>query len=101
MTRSLLHYYGRDTINLLNPAEFDRHALVKICKRRLFQKKKKISFSNLDDKEQLEDDLRAVFKNKLPRKYGEPILLGVEGYERLAPGTVLFNTMMRQKRELK
>lgn len=79
----------RDTINLLNPAEFDRTQLLHICQRRLFQKKKKASHCNLDDKEQLEEDLKNIFKNKLPRQYGDPIPVGMKDYEYLAPESYL------------
>ena len=84
----------KDTISLLNPSVLDRKSLAKICERRLC--KKKTVKCVLSEKDQLEKDFRDIFSNIFPRQYGEPPKkLG--GYERLAPGTKLFDHIKHQR----
>ena len=88
----------KDTVKLLDPAPFDRAALLKIIKRRL----KQLS-SNLHQPAQsakndpdLANDIKAILGGHVPRKYGEePAYYG--DYERLCPNTKAFQQAMRFK----
>jgi tubulin polyglutamylase TTLL5 len=56
-----------DTIKLVNPCKINRMALKNICKRRLYQTKK-YSMKCVSERDQLEEDLRKIFCNSLPRQ---------------------------------
>jgi len=62
----------QDTISLVDPPALDRIALKQICKYRL--NKRSITHAVLKskktEKEALDNDLRRILRNKLPRKYG-------------------------------
>ena len=59
-----------DTIQLVNPSKIDRAALKEICERRLYKTKASIE-QNISVKERLEKDLRKIFCNCFPRKFGD------------------------------
>ena len=84
-----------DTIKVLSPAKYNRQALAEICKRRLYQKKRSSS-KIASERDVLEQDLRRIFNNELPRQYGEEPNSQTQ-YERLAPGT-LFDRLKNQRR---
>ena len=87
----------KDTIQLINPAPFDRAAVAKILKRRFcdFSKNK---FSLHKDSE-LENDLKEILGDYIPRKYGEiPNILG--GYERLCPLTAIYTHILKLKSKI-
>eukprot|EP00956_Cyclotella_meneghiniana_P031066 scaffold80491_cov68-Cyclotella_meneghiniana.AAC.1 len=73
----------RDTVALVDPLPMNQKALVDICTRRLSHRKE--AFNSRSSGTILEQDLRRITNNRLPRAYGElPTRLG--GYERIAPG---------------
>jgi len=73
----------RDTVALVDPLPINQKALVDICTRRLSHRKE--AFNSRSSVAILEQDLRRIMNDKLPRAYGElPTRLG--GYERIAPG---------------
>mmetsp|Transcript_31453 Transcript_31453/g.46207 ORF Transcript_31453/g.46207 Transcript_31453/m.46207 type:complete len:1110 (+) Transcript_31453:63-3392(+) len=89
-----------DTVILVNPPAFNRVALFDICQRRCSQQCRDRNGKNLrkhiSEKDQLENDLREILANKLPRKYGELPRADLKGsYERLAPGTPSFERMKK------
>ena len=70
-----------DTIRLLSPSKIDRVALKDICERRL-HKTKASTVNYIPLREQLEEDLRKIFCNSLPRQCGDLIDDNLH-YERL------------------
>jgi hypothetical protein len=60
-----------DTFKIISPLKFNRQALSDICKRRLHQKKQASDSFMVSERDILEQDLRSIFGNKLPRQYGE------------------------------
>lgn len=87
----------KDTVKLLDPAPFDRSALLKVIKRRLRQ----VS-SNLHqpapskNDSNLSSDIAAILGDHRPRKYGEePAYFG--DYQRLCPNTKTFQQAMKFK----
>ena len=89
-----------DTIKLLNPASFDRSALLKILKRRI----KNIAanpFKSVGGRADpdLNDDLRQILGDHVPRIYGEdPKHLG--GYEKLCPNTKMYEKSVQFKNKI-
>ena len=66
----------RDTINLLDPPQVDRRALKKICYRRMNRSRAmnwKTSKSSQTEEERLDNDIRNILMNKLPRQYGKSV----------------------------
>ena len=83
-----------DIIKIVSPPAYNRDALAEICKRRLFNKKRSSSKST-SERDILEQDLRLIFNDEIPRQYGqEPE--GETEFERLAPGD-LFEDFVKQK----
>jgi hypothetical protein len=74
----------RDTVLLVDPPSINQSALVDICNRRLSHRKEA---SNKSSGEYLEEDLRLILNDTLPRPLGTLPRLGA--YERIAPGTEL------------
>ena len=84
-----------DTVKLVSPPKFNRHALAKVCKRRLSCSRKVTQTAGtITEKDELEKDLREILMGKLPRRYGEmPESIG--NYERLAPATKFYDRLKR------
>ena len=74
-----------DTIDLLDPLDFDRKRLFEVLERRVHEDFSKSSGSmNVHTKRQMNKDLTYILNGKVPRAYGEmPKKMGA--YERLAP----------------
>lgn len=91
----------KDTVKLLNPAPFDRAALLKVMKRRLKQVASSLhqpAPSSKNDPD-LDSDLRAILGDYIPRKYGEePAYYG--DYERLCPNTKAYEQAIRFKSKI-
>ena len=89
----------KDTILLLDPAPYDRAAVVTVLKRRIKDvSKKKSPFLPRGDIE-LESDLRSILGNYVPRKYGdEPKHLG--DYLRLCPNTKMYDSVIKKKQRI-
>jgi len=98
----------KDTIDVVNPPNIDWGALYDICRRRLGKTKKSkckmnlgsektehtVDYRKLTDRDSLDTDLRRILCGKLPRSYGElPQEMG--SYERLAPGTQAYDSLMK------
>jgi hypothetical protein len=76
----------RDTINLVNPLDFDRRRLAEVISRRLSENNKyKMSMQSQSSANyNMNKDLTYILDGKLPRMYGEiPSMMG--NYEMLAP----------------
>lgn len=87
-----------DIIKLIDPPPFDRAALTTVLRRRIndLQQKK---FSMTSGDPHLEQDLKAILGEHVPRRYGEePKECG--NFERLCPGTKNFNTSVKLKSKL-
>lgn len=70
-----------DTIDLVEPMEFDRRSFAEVLHRRV---EKKSATGSAAGRQQLDLDLHAILKGQVPRKYGEmPKKMG--NYERIAP----------------
>lgn len=70
-----------ETIDLVEPTEFDRRKLTHVMNRRL---EKKPGVSQVVGRQQLDVDFHAILKGQIPRKFGEmPRQMG--NYERIAP----------------
>lgn len=88
----------KDTVNLIDPAPYDRAALLKIIRRRL-----KLVSNNLHQPApsakhdiDLSSDIKAILGDFLPRKYGEePRCYG--DYQRLCPNTKIYQQAMKLK----
>jgi Tubulin-tyrosine ligase family len=86
-----------DTIQLIDPAPFDREAVRKILQRRFrsFSKNK----IGLHKDSELEYDLKEILGDYVPRKYGEvPKILG--GCERLCPHTAIYTHIVKLKSKI-
>ena len=88
----------KDTISLISPAPFNREALAKILKRRYNDIiKNKFIFGKNDI--DLENDLKDILGDFIPRKYGEePKVMG--SYERLCPNTKLHTNVLKMKSKI-
>ena len=88
----------KDTISLIAPAPFDREALAKILKKRYSDiLKNKFIFGKNDI--ELENDLKEILGDFIPRKYGEePKLMG--SYERLCPNTKTYTHVLKMKSKI-
>mmetsp|Transcript_17086 Transcript_17086/g.32319 ORF Transcript_17086/g.32319 Transcript_17086/m.32319 type:complete len:387 (+) Transcript_17086:1363-2523(+) len=84
-----------DVFKVVSPTKFNRQALSDICKRRLNQKKQASNSFKVSEREVLEQDLRSIFGNQLPRQYGEEPRLKTK-FERLAPGSA-YEMLMKQR----
>ena len=75
-----------DTIDLLDPIDFDRKRLFEVLERRVHEDFSKSSGAmNLHTKRQMNKDLTYILHGQIPRAYGEmPKKLG--SYQRIAPG---------------
>mmetsp|Transcript_25950 Transcript_25950/g.19556 ORF Transcript_25950/g.19556 Transcript_25950/m.19556 type:complete len:111 (-) Transcript_25950:47-379(-) len=73
-----------DTIELIDPLDFDRKRLFEVLERRINEDFKQNSSSSTHAKRQMNRDFTYILNGKLPRKYGEmPKQMG--NFERLAP----------------
>ena len=79
-----------DTLKIVSPPNYNREALAEICHRRLCKKKRSRSQKS-SDRDILDQDLRRILDNELPRQYGEEPKAST-GYQRLAPG-LLFDQL--------
>ena len=87
----------KDTIQLINPAPYDRGALAKILKRRFRDFSKRKFGLHIDS--DLENDLKEILGDFIPRKYGEiPNMLG--GYERLCPHTTIYTHVLKLRSKI-
>lgn len=87
----------QDTVKLIDPAPFDRKALLVILKRRLQEISQKVYPGKHDLA--LEKDLRSILGDYVPRRYGEvPKYLG--NYEMLCPGTKLYSHVVKLKAKI-
>jgi len=78
-----------ETIDLVDPLEFDRRRLAEVLHRRV---ERKAGAGAAGGRQQLDIDCHAVLKGREPRKHGEmPRSLG--NYERIAPGEMCENIM--------
>ncbi|GFH51855.1 hypothetical protein CTEN210_08330 [Chaetoceros tenuissimus] len=59
-----------DVLKVVDPPQYNRDALLECCRKRLYEKKR-ASSKFVSEKELLEEDLKKVFDNKVPRQYGE------------------------------
>eukprot|EP00698_Gefionella_okellyi_P000518 TRINITY_DN1046_c1_g1_i3.p1 TRINITY_DN1046_c1_g1~~TRINITY_DN1046_c1_g1_i3.p1 ORF type:complete len:1026 (+),score=213.48 TRINITY_DN1046_c1_g1_i3:234-3080(+) len=90
------HQLIADTIDLVNPLDFDRVALEAILVRRMTGRPRHI---NNTSPQQLNADLQAVLRNAVPRQYGEmPKQCGA--YERIAPSK-FYDMLGRLRRKSK
>jgi len=81
-----------DTIDLVEPLEFDRRRLAEVLHRRV---ERKAATGATGGRQQLDIDLHAVLKGQLPRKYGDmPQYMG--NYERIAPSEA-WDSMVRTR----
>ncbi len=88
----------RDTILLIDPAPYDRSAIVKIIKKRLKDLGHKQFIVNKQDPD-LESNLRSILGDYVPRSYGEePRCMG--SYERICPGTKNYDMAIKLKSKL-
>jgi tubulin polyglutamylase TTLL5 len=87
----------KDTIQLIDPAPYDKEAVGKILQRRFHDfSKNKIG---LHKDSELENDLKEILGDFIPRKYGEiPKILG--GYERLCPHTAIYTHVLKLKSKI-
>merc|ERR1711953_107746 len=70
-----------DTIDLVEPLEFDRRQLAQVLQRRL---EKKPGVGAVSGRQQLDVDFHASLNGEVPRKYGE-MPKRMDNYERIAP----------------
>lgn len=85
----------RDVVALVDPPKFDRKALAKVCKQRLSNYPKGQLNSCGPEKQQLEQDLREILMDRLPRRYGEmPENMG--NFKRIAPGSNCYNKLLKR-----
>ncbi|CAE8693191.1 unnamed protein product, partial [Polarella glacialis] len=81
-----------DTIDLVDPMQFDRRKLAEVLHRRV---ERKAATGATGGRQQLDVDLHAILKGQAPRKYGEmPRRLG--NYDRIAPGE-MWDSMVRNR----
>lgn len=77
-----------DTIDLVDPIEFDRRKLTEVLHRRV-EKKATVATAS---RQQLDMDMHAILKGQVPRSFGEmPKHLG--NYERIAPSDMCDSIM--------
>ena len=87
----------KDTIQLINPAPYDRGAVARILKRRFLDFPKNKYGQHKDS--HLENDLKEILGDLIPRKYGEiPDCMG--GYERLCPHTSTYTHVLKLKSKI-
>jgi len=73
-----------DTIDLVNPVDFDRKRLFEVLERRVNDDFKQNTSATAHGKKMMNRDLTYILNGQIPRKYGEvPRFLG--NYERIAP----------------
>jgi len=60
-----------ETIDLVNPVDFDRRRLFEVLERRINEDFKKNSLSSVHAKHYMNRDLTYILKGKVPRNYGE------------------------------
>ena len=85
----------RDTIKIVDPPPYDRAAVARVIKRRLGDISKNRFTMNKNDP-RLEDDLRDILGDQVPRQIGEdPKQLG--DYQKLCPNTKLHQHVLRLK----
>ena len=73
-----------DTIDLIEPVDFDRKRLFEVLERRLNDDFRQNTNAHTYAKRTMNRDLTYILNGKLPRKYGEmPKMMGK--FERIAP----------------
>jgi tubulin polyglutamylase TTLL5 len=73
-----------ETIDLINPPDYDRKRLFEVLERRIGEDFKKNSLSTVHAKHYMNRDLTYILRGKIPRKYGElPENMG--RFQRIAP----------------
>lgn len=84
-----------DTIDLVEPMEFDRRKLSQVLHRRL---DKKAATGSVGGRQQLDIDIHAILQGQVPRKFGEmPAHVG--NYERIAPSD-MYDTVLRSRNQI-
>jgi len=73
-------------LKVVDPPPYNRDALLECCRKRLYEKKR-ASSKFVSEKELLEEDLKKVFNNKVPRQYGDH-KDDTEFFDRIAPSDV-------------
>lgn len=75
-----------DTIELVDPVDFDRKRLFEVLERRLSDDFKQNTNVHTYAKKTMNRDLTYILNGKMPRKYGEmPKVMG--NFERIAPSS--------------
>lgn len=88
----------KDTITLLDPAPFDRAAVVRVLRRRLNGLNRQKPVITRNDPE-LEHDLKEILGDHVPRQYGEvPRAMGQ--FELLCPNTSMYNHAVKLKKRI-
>lgn len=88
----------RDIIGVIDPAPYDRAAVLRILRKRLGSIAKNRFTLGRNDPD-LEQDLRDILGDYVPRRYGEvPSNMGE--YEMLCPGTKEFTQVMSLKKKI-
>jgi tubulin polyglutamylase TTLL5 len=88
----------RDIINIIDPAPFDRAAVLRILQRRLGNIAKNRCSVGRNDPE-LEQDLRDILGDYVPRRYGEmPAAMG--NYEMICPHTKEYEQVLKLKKRI-
>jgi hypothetical protein len=88
----------RDIINIIDPAPFDRAAVLRILQRRLGSIAKNRFTVGKNDPD-LEQDLRDILGDHVPRKYGEtPAHMG--NYEMICPNTKEYLQVLKLKKKI-
>ena len=88
----------RDIIHLINPAPYDRAAVVRILQKRLNSITKNRFIMGKNDPD-LEQDLKDILGDFLPRKLGE-IPLHMGNFEMLCPGTNDYIQVLKLKKKI-
>jgi tubulin polyglutamylase TTLL5 len=88
----------RDIINIIDPAPFDRAAVLRILQRRLGSIAKNRFTVGKNDPD-LEQDLRDILGDHTPRRYGEtPAHMG--NYEMICPNTKEYLQVLKLKKKI-
>ena len=73
-----------DTIDLVEPIDFDRKRLFEVLERRINEDFRQNTNANAFAKKTMNRDLTYILNGKVPRKYGDmPKIMG--NFERIAP----------------
>ena len=88
-----------DVLKVVDPPQYNRDALLECCRKRLYEKKR-ASSKFVSEKELLEEDLKKVFNNKMPRQYGEH-KDDTGFFDRIAPSDVCSQLQEQVKKKSK